>query len=92
MRKLTILIKRTFINLFDSAPAAILALSSISSSPVPQTFVILSGIFALFGLVYTLSLALHIGESKMQFLAWFVRNGHRWLLVQVKKCGRLTRM
>ncbi|KAJ7476488.1 hypothetical protein FB451DRAFT_1243366 [Mycena latifolia] len=51
-----------------AAPAAILALSSISSSPVAQSFVILAGIFALYGFIYTILLVFHIGECKTQFL------------------------
>ncbi|KAJ7640215.1 armadillo-type protein [Mycena rosella] len=52
--------------------AAILALSDVSSSPVPQSFVILGGIFALFGFFYTIFLAFHIGDSKTQFSRWFL--------------------
>ncbi|KAJ6524594.1 hypothetical protein DFH09DRAFT_186017 [Mycena vulgaris] len=51
-----------------AAPAAILALSSISSSPAAQSFVILAGIFALFGVIYTILLVFHIGDRKTQFL------------------------
>ncbi|KAJ7817614.1 hypothetical protein B0H14DRAFT_2601907 [Mycena olivaceomarginata] len=51
-----------------AAPAAILALSSISSSPAAQGFVILAGIFAMFGVIYTILLVFHIGERKTQFL------------------------
>ncbi|KAJ7476470.1 hypothetical protein FB451DRAFT_244744 [Mycena latifolia] len=51
-----------------AAPAAILALSSISSSPVAQSFVILAGIFAMYGVIYTIMLVFHIGECKTQFL------------------------
>ncbi|KAJ7476507.1 hypothetical protein FB451DRAFT_245022 [Mycena latifolia] len=51
-----------------AAPAAILALSSISSSPFAQSFVILAGIFALYGVIYTIMLVFHIGECKTQFL------------------------
>lgn len=51
---------------------AVLALSDVSSSPLPQSFGILGGIFALFGFFYTIFLAFHIGDSKTQFSDWFL--------------------
>ncbi|KAJ7925386.1 hypothetical protein B0H13DRAFT_1863224 [Mycena leptocephala] len=57
-----------------AAPAAILAFSSISSNPAPQSFVILCGIFAPFRLVYTIFLAFRIGDCKAHFLHWFLHH------------------
>ncbi|KAJ6594839.1 hypothetical protein B0H19DRAFT_70717 [Mycena capillaripes] len=58
-----------------AAPAAILALSSISTSPVAQSFVILAGIFAFFGLIYTILLVFHIGDRKTLFLLLLQQDG-----------------
>ncbi|KAJ7081259.1 fungal-specific transcription factor domain-containing protein [Mycena epipterygia] len=53
---------------------ALLAVPGVSSSPIPQSFLVLSGIFSLFGFVYTILLAFHIGERKAQFASWFLQN------------------
>ncbi|KAJ7926699.1 hypothetical protein B0H13DRAFT_1972234 [Mycena leptocephala] len=56
----------------SAAAAALLALSNVSSSPIPQSFLILSGIFSMFGCFYTIFLAFHIGDHKRQFSNWFL--------------------
>ncbi|KAJ7283393.1 hypothetical protein C8J57DRAFT_1676031 [Mycena rebaudengoi] len=50
-----------------AAAVAILALSSISTYAVSQSFVILSGLFALFGLIYTVLLIFLIGDRNICF-------------------------
>ncbi|KAF7351778.1 Metacaspase type II [Mycena sanguinolenta] len=56
--------------------AALLALTSLKNNSVAQSFVILSGIFSVFGLIYTAFLALHMGDSKEKFCAWFLKQEH----------------
>jgi len=50
---------------------ALLAVTGVSSSPNAQSFVILSGIFGLFGFVFTAFLAFRIGDCKAQFSGRF---------------------
>ncbi|KAJ7334960.1 hypothetical protein DFH08DRAFT_939642 [Mycena albidolilacea] len=54
------------------ASVALLALAGLSSSPVAQSFVILCGIFALFGFVYTVFLVFRIGDCKGQYSGRFI--------------------
>ncbi|KAJ7182328.1 hypothetical protein C8R43DRAFT_2958 [Mycena crocata] len=54
--------------------AAFLTLSTVASSTIPQSFLILSGIFSLFGFMYTVSLAFHMGDCKTDFAHWFHRH------------------
>ncbi|KAJ7780199.1 hypothetical protein DFH07DRAFT_1055845, partial [Mycena maculata] len=49
--------------------AALLALSDVTT--IPQSFVMLSAIFAFFGFIYTVFLAFHVGDSKEEFSRWF---------------------
>ncbi|KAJ7133270.1 hypothetical protein C8R44DRAFT_772104 [Mycena epipterygia] len=51
----------------STASAALLALTSVASSSVAQSLLILSGIFSLFGFLYAIFLAFHIGDRKAQF-------------------------
>ncbi|KAJ6462072.1 hypothetical protein C8R45DRAFT_940887 [Mycena sanguinolenta] len=53
--------------------ATLLALTNLQNNPIAQSFVILSGIFSFFGLIYTAFLALHMGDSKEQFFSWFLK-------------------
>ncbi|KAJ6504548.1 hypothetical protein DFH09DRAFT_288720 [Mycena vulgaris] len=55
-----------------AASAALLALSDVSRSVIAQSFVVLSGIFGLYGFVYSVFLAFHIGDSRAQFSTWFL--------------------
>ncbi|KAF8215517.1 hypothetical protein K438DRAFT_1926129 [Mycena galopus ATCC 62051] len=48
------------------------ALADISSNPIAQTFVILCGIFALFGFVYGIFLAFRIGDCKAECSGRFI--------------------
>jgi len=57
----------------STAFAALLALTNISSSPVPQTLLVLSCIFSFFGFAYAGFLALRIGDHKTEFLAGFLK-------------------
>ncbi|KAJ7288478.1 hypothetical protein C8J57DRAFT_517721 [Mycena rebaudengoi] len=50
-----------------AAAVAILALSSISTYAVSQSFVILSGLFAFFGLIYTVLLIFLFGDRNIYF-------------------------
>ncbi|KAJ7510796.1 hypothetical protein B0H11DRAFT_1956166 [Mycena galericulata] len=54
----------------SATAVALLALTNISNHPVPQSFLILSLIFSLFGFVFTNFLAIHIGDHRKQFAAW----------------------
>ncbi|KAJ7831630.1 hypothetical protein B0H13DRAFT_2289234 [Mycena leptocephala] len=51
---------------------ALLAVTGVSSSPFAQSFVILCGIFGLFGFVYTVFLAFRIGDCKAQCSGRFI--------------------
>ncbi|KAJ7733974.1 hypothetical protein B0H16DRAFT_1732071 [Mycena metata] len=55
-----------------AASAALLALADVSRSAIAQSFVVLSGIFGLYGFVYAVFLAFHIGDSQAQFSVWFI--------------------
>ncbi|KAJ6556768.1 hypothetical protein DFH09DRAFT_1164448 [Mycena vulgaris] len=55
-----------------AASAALLALSDVSRSVIAQSFIVLSGIFGLYGFVYSVFLAFHIGDSRAQFSTWFL--------------------
>ncbi|KAJ7872233.1 hypothetical protein B0H13DRAFT_2059444 [Mycena leptocephala] len=55
-----------------SASVALLALMGLSSNPISQSFVILYGIFGLFGFVYTVLLAFRIGDCKGQYSSRFI--------------------
>ncbi|KAJ7768703.1 hypothetical protein DFH07DRAFT_301429 [Mycena maculata] len=57
---------------------ALLTLSDITNYPFPESFVILGGIFAFFGFIYTILLGLHLGDMKQKFSEWFcVCSNHR---------------
>lgn len=55
----------------DRAAAALLGLTSVASSPFPQSLLILSGLFSFFGLIYTVLVALSIGDRKTEFFHGF---------------------
>ncbi|KAF7349763.1 hypothetical protein MSAN_01703500 [Mycena sanguinolenta] len=57
-----------------SLGGTLLALTNLQNNTLAQSFVILSGIFSFFGLVYTAFLTLHLGDSKEQFFDWFLKN------------------
>ncbi|KAJ7731763.1 hypothetical protein B0H16DRAFT_1893242 [Mycena metata] len=59
-----------------AASGALLALTSVSSNPVGQSFVILSGIFGLFGFVYATFLAFRIGDCNAQSASRFVESAN----------------
>ncbi|KAJ7030935.1 hypothetical protein C8F04DRAFT_1112364 [Mycena alexandri] len=61
---------------FLAVISTVLGLSALSSSPTPQSLLILSAIFCLFAFIYSLFLAHLIAEHKEQLLMWF--DDHRY--------------
>jgi len=55
-----------------AASVALPGLTGVSSSPVAQSFVVLCGIFGLFGFVYTVFLAFRIGDCNAQCSTLFI--------------------
>jgi hypothetical protein len=55
----------------DRFDGAILAIAAVTSSTIPQTWVILSGLFALFGFMYNIYLLIRIGTFNQKFVERF---------------------